>query len=407
MAYHHGMARIGFLWLVLALGAAGTMVSAGCGSSAIPRASAPEMPSELAKCKVSASQQSPLVTEWPASEKANLEARLREGGVVVAYAGCSMRLLPQCRVKGSYNWQRTTPATDLMEIHNEDELYAKLPLGAASLEGELKGSGRLAVQTTVAGQLKLTGLSVNEVPTTGDCAGATHVVGALSVGAFKLKSGGDLSARGQVGAPIIGGQASTKSGETLLRQAGDVDRCADASDEKPNSACASPIQIFLWQLPSMANQQGPAGTVKVHLISADPDSAWEVRSGGELLCTTPCSKWLEPSTPLLLRVKDGGLLKRGEIYVPNLREHQAEAPLEVEAHTMSVGQLAGGATLTSLAGMAALTGIVLTSLGCTTADHADMCKAGLITTGVGGAALIPGIWIIAGAGAHAEISGKF
>src|SRR4051794_4440298 len=104
--------------------------SVGCAGSMMPRASAPAAPRELAKCSVAASQTNPLVTEWPASEKANLEARLREGGMVVAYAGCSMRLLPQCHVKGNYAWQRTTAATDQMEIHNEDELYAKLPLGA-------------------------------------------------------------------------------------------------------------------------------------------------------------------------------------------------------------------------------------------------------------------------------------
>ena len=39
-----------------------------------------------------------LVTEWPASEKANLEVRLREGAVAVAYSGCEMRLVPDCRV---------------------------------------------------------------------------------------------------------------------------------------------------------------------------------------------------------------------------------------------------------------------------------------------------------------------
>src|SRR5262245_29124619 len=100
------------------LGAA-AILGIACGGTPVPRAKAPVLAGEQAKCKVAASQGSPLVTEWPASEKANLEARLREGGVAVAYSGCSMRLLPQCRIKGSYVWQRTTSSSDMMEIHNE------------------------------------------------------------------------------------------------------------------------------------------------------------------------------------------------------------------------------------------------------------------------------------------------
>src|SRR5688572_10646054 len=101
----------------------------GCASMGLgPRASAPEMPTTLTKCKVAASSDNPLVTEWPASEKANLEARLRQGAVAVEYSGCEMRLLPQCRLRGSYQWRRTTTATDVVEIHDADELYTKLPL---------------------------------------------------------------------------------------------------------------------------------------------------------------------------------------------------------------------------------------------------------------------------------------
>src|SRR5262245_384494 len=95
-----------------------TLMTTGCGAGLgdlAPRAHAPEAPSELSKCKVAANHENPLVTEWPASEKANLEARLREGGVVVSYSGCSMKLLPQCRSAGTYAWRRTTTTTDVVE----------------------------------------------------------------------------------------------------------------------------------------------------------------------------------------------------------------------------------------------------------------------------------------------------
>jgi hypothetical protein len=378
---------------------------ASCGGGVIPRASAPLPTSELAKCKVAASQQSPLVTEWPASEKANLEARLREGGVVVAYSGCAMRLLPQCRVKGSYVWQRTTASTDMMEIHNEDELYAKLPLGAVSLEGELRNSGRLAVQTTVAGQLKLTGLTPADVPTGGECTGATHLIGSLSVGAFKLKSGGALNARGGVGVgPIAAARGNTTSSETLLRQAGNPDHCGESTDERPNGECASPIQMFLWPLPSLSAVEGPPGTVKVEFVAAEGDSTWDVVTGDKVLCTTPCSKWISPSTPVLMRAKESGFLARNKVEVPNLRDHAAEGPLAVEARSSSFVGFAAGTTVTSLGGMAMLTGLVLTPLGCTnTEQHGSMCTSGIIVGAVGAAVLVPGIWLIMRSGAHVEV----
>ena len=88
----------------------------GCGGvDLIPRAKAPEAPSQgLDKCSIAASRSNPLVTEWPASEKANLEVKLREGSVAVAYSGCELRLVPECRLAGGYQWLRTSVATDVI-----------------------------------------------------------------------------------------------------------------------------------------------------------------------------------------------------------------------------------------------------------------------------------------------------
>src|SRR5438477_9185023 len=100
---------------VLRVGAFAIGLSA-CFASQAVHPLAVEGPRDQAKCKVAVSQASPLVTEWPASEKANFEALLRQGAVAVSYSGCTMRVLPQCHVRGAYLWQRTTPATDSVEI---------------------------------------------------------------------------------------------------------------------------------------------------------------------------------------------------------------------------------------------------------------------------------------------------
>ena len=167
---------------------------------------APADPTPLARCKVAASAGSPLVTEWPASEKAHLQSMAAIQTVAVQYSGCELQIVDGCKLSGKYVWQPTTLASDTVEITNADELFAKLPLGAVTLEGELERTGRLAVRTTVAGQLRLDGMNETNIPRNGACASVTHVVTGISVGAFKLLSGGSLGAGAGVG--FVGGKTS-------------------------------------------------------------------------------------------------------------------------------------------------------------------------------------------------------
>ncbi len=358
----------------------------------------------LGKCRVAASQSSPLVTEWPASEKANLEALLRSGAVAVAYSGCSLRLLPQCRVAGSYLWQRTTPATDTLEINDEDELFARLPLGAASLEGELKRSGKLQVQTTVSGQLKLDERTTSAVPAEGPCAQATHLVGALSVGAFTLSSG--AAARAKAGASVASiGEAggSTSRDASVMRAAGDSASCGSGTDQAPHPNCASPIQVFLFPLPGRAAEEGPPGAVKVDFVSGNPASRWDVYADDQVICTTPCVRWVDPHRPVALRTRENGFLQAPDrVQVANLLGHPAQH-LQFHAHGTSNGKLVTGITFTTFSGMAVLSGVSLAGLGCAT-DRSTMCKAGWITLGTGSLALAGSIYLILDSRARAEVN---
>jgi len=355
----------------------------------------------MGKCRVAASQHSPLVTEWPASEKANLEALLRAGAVAVAYSGCSMRVLPQCRVRGNYRWQRTTPATDNLEITSEDDLYARLPLGAASLEGELARSGKLAVQTTVSGQLKLEDEGAPNLPTDGPCAQATHVVGALAIGAFSLTSGASTTARGEAGLASLGtAGAKATRGASLLRSAGDPAVCGDGTDQSPHPNCASPIQVFLWPLPGRVAEEGPPGTVKVDFVSANPASRWDVYADDEVICSTPCARWVNPTRPIMLKTREAGFLASADkVQVDNLMG--APGPhLQLQAHGTANGELVTGITFTSFSGMAVVSGIALTGVGCGMGDRPGMCKGGIITMGVGAVALAGSIYLILDSRAH-------
>jgi hypothetical protein len=370
------------------------------------RAILPTAPSELGKCRVAASQTSPLVTEWPASEKSNLEVLSHSGAVAVAYSGCSLRVLPECRVRGGYRWQRTTPATDSLQINDADELYAKLPLGAASLEGELKRTGKLAVKTVVAGQLRLDGAGPADVPADGACAQATHLMTAVSVGAFALTAGG--TRQGSVGATaaVVGeAKLSSERGVEQLRSAGDFDACNTTTDEYPNANCASPIQVFLVPLPGRAAEEGPPGTVKVDFLSANPASRWDVYSDDQVICTTPCARFVHPAHPVMLRAREEGAFfeRPDKIQVANLLEHP-EPHLQLQAYPTARGEFASGIVFTTFSGMAVLSGVALLGVGCSSTDHHSLCTAGFITTGVGGAALAGSLWLLLDALPKAEVA---
>jgi hypothetical protein len=377
----------------------------GCVQSSAEKARSvlPRVPAEQAKCRVAASQSSPLVTEWPASEKANLEVLLRNGTVAVAYSGCSMRLLPECHLPGEYHWQRTTPSTDSLEINDADELFAKLPLGAASLESELKRSGKLSVQTTVSGQLRLQNAAVDNVPREGPCAQATHIMSGLSLGAFALKAGGAKDTK--LGASITLGEAGAKTERSadLLRSAGDADTCAQSTNDSPHVNCASPIQAFLTPLPGRTEEEGPPGTVKVDFVSADANSRWDVYADDVVICTTPCERYVSAERPVMLRAREESFMGTPDrVGVHNLLDHSGEGRLQLQAHHTARGELATGITFTTFSGMAAITGIALTGVGYG-ADHPTMGKAGLITMAVSLPALAGSIWLILDSRARAEI----
>lgn len=259
-------------------------------------------PTPLSKCKVAASASSPLVTEWPASEKAHLESLIGRGAVAVEYSGCELSLVDACQLPGSYGFRRTTPATDTVDIENADELWAKLPLGAAALEGELGRTGRLAVRTTVTGQLALGTFDAASVGAQSGCERATHVISAVSVGAFRLVSGGSVQASGGASVVGVGAGASTKNEEQVMRTAGDLQRCAESSDEAPHRDCASPIQLFLQPLASGPSEVKPraaanaplppsAGVVVDFPAPEDAEEAWTLHDAdGIALCGLPCNR---------------------------------------------------------------------------------------------------------------------
>ena len=238
-------------------------------------------PEGQTKCGVRASASKPLIVEWPSAERGELEARSRDGAVVVRYDSCEMEVLPGCSLPAAYRFQPFTPKRDNIVIQNEDELWARIPVGAARLEGKLARYGQLTVDMTMVGRYTLDQPSVPRTALQGDCGDATHLVTAATVGAFEFYAG----TTGQAGAAVEVGNAGagvsrTKTHETLT-QDGNPTACATkGAPDGPPLQCGAFIRLEVTPLAAAAITPAPQPTAPpVHRRPfnherAEPNAGW-------------------------------------------------------------------------------------------------------------------------------------
>ncbi|MEM9460991.1 MAG: hypothetical protein AAGF11_42900 [Myxococcota bacterium] len=211
-------------------------LGAGCkktGGAAQEIAQAPTMESVTgeSKCGVRSSAAKPLVIEWPAAERAALEARATRGLVAVRYEGCEMEVLTSCTGDGEYEYLGLTQKREGVKITNADELYAQLPVGAAGLEGKLERSGQLNVDMVIVGRREADKTQFTERDFTGRCAEITHVITGLTVGAFTFYSGKAAEVGGGVTVGNVGVGTSSSTDQEILKSDGNAAACAMASSE--------------------------------------------------------------------------------------------------------------------------------------------------------------------------------
>ena len=223
---------------------------AGCkrpGQPAEAIASAPSLEefTGQAKCGVKASSDKPLVIEWPAAERAALEARATRGLVAVRYSGCEMEVLTTCSATGSYEYLGLTQKTEGVRITNTDQLYAKLPIGAAGLEAKLQRAGQLNVDMTIVGRREASESRFNERDLDGRCDEATHVITGLTVGSFSFYTGKSAEVGAEASVGNIGGGAASTTDQQVLKTDGDVAACAASttSDTAPPEGCGALLRV--------------------------------------------------------------------------------------------------------------------------------------------------------------------
>jgi hypothetical protein len=255
----------------------GSSVACG-GSPAGPLAKPPAFePKAQAKCGVTKSQAKPLVVEWPSADRAQLEAQARRGLVVVRYEGCEMEVLDHCTVGGSYAYTGITRKDDRITMRDSDDLYANIPVFASRFEGKLQTSGELHVAMTIVGRFSADRRAVGPSELQGDCGRATHVLTALTAGAFEFYAGADaeIGAGAQVGPAGTGARSSARR-ETLNRD-GDEQSCerSHTSDKAPPEGCGALLRV---EATPLLTSPAPAAAP-----SCPPGSSWD----GARCATTP------------------------------------------------------------------------------------------------------------------------
>lgn len=191
----------------------------------------------------------PLIIEWPATDRASLEGRLRRGLVVVRYEGCVVEVLRECTApEAAYDYLGITRKSDQITIRTTDELYANMPLTAVELEAKLAKAGELNVAMALVGNYEAQRARFNISELSGRCEGATHVIAAAQVGAFEFFTG----AAAEIGAGVevenvagVGGR-STASREILNRD-GDAIACTSSTpdDTVPPAECGALLRLEL------------------------------------------------------------------------------------------------------------------------------------------------------------------
>lgn len=219
-----------------------------------PTLDLPEVP-PAGVCDPQAPPSEPDLLNLTPAERAGFVSVRRQGVAVVRYEqnGCDVRLelLGNCLVQAQYQfvpyWEQDTKSA-----HDAKDLYAKLPVGALSVAGKLKGERALRADYMLAGMAQLPiGYRFDASHLVGDCGGATHVVTRMYLGGFTLAAGESRSLEAQASVFVEVG-ATTASSFERVRYAGDPDSCAASRrTQSENIGCSAPLRLTLMPLAQM------------------------------------------------------------------------------------------------------------------------------------------------------------
>jgi hypothetical protein len=245
-----------------------SLVGAVAGSCGTGGAAAAVRPSAMTaaetvgeSCPVVADYGQPLIVDWKAYQRANLEEAMNAGVAVVAYDCHTIRLLGDGHIDGTYGTLGVSRKEEVVELENADEIRANLPtLGvklAVDLQAELQRGSTLNLAMIMVGKRRTTLSTARRAQLSGSCDGATHFVRGAFMGAFAMATG----TRGKVGtsARLFGSDVSADSTSTrgVKNKDGDPSICEQVqpgASSLPNGCNA----ILRLELSPIATGEEPA-----------------------------------------------------------------------------------------------------------------------------------------------------
>lgn len=204
----------------------------------------------------------PFVIEWDATDTSSFEARAKTDVIFVKYDGCELRVLEGCvndSARGAFGSYRqpewTSGSVEVLEVANETDLHAKLPLGMATLGGRVQNGEKFRMEYFVAGTRSATRENVyrSDLSKVPGCSEATHFVYGYNLGAFALGSANQLSGEveGSVfGGPGIGGKHTKK---VKAEKTGGVLSTCRGTSAKETETCKTPIRVTLREIDEGTN----------------------------------------------------------------------------------------------------------------------------------------------------------
>jgi hypothetical protein len=224
---------------------------------------------------------------WDSSSRANLASMHEEGVIAVRYQleGCEPKLtvLPNCIGPQDPDYKyKPYSATDKKIARTTQELFAELPLGAASLRAKLGRDRAVRTDYALVGLLTLPPASAwrrEDLQGTG-CQEATHVVARIYLGGFALASGNATEVEAAASFFAIGNAGAAHQSQRIeVQTEGEEDACVKArTTGESQRLCNVPLRIGLIPLEGVKEEvvtQAPATTLdrsgkEVTIFTDDP-----------------------------------------------------------------------------------------------------------------------------------------
>lgn len=205
----------------------------------------------------------PDLMAWDSASRANLASMHEEGVIAVRYQldGCEPKLtvLPNCIGPQDPLYKyKPYSATDKKIARTTQELFAELPLGAASLRAKLGRDRAVRTDYALVGLLTLPPASAwrrEDLHGTG-CQDATHVVARIYLGGFALASGNATEVEAAASFFAIGNAGAAHQSQRIeVQTEGEEDACVKArTTGESQRLCNVPLRIGLVPLEGVEDE---------------------------------------------------------------------------------------------------------------------------------------------------------